>query len=301
MARYVLRRLLVLCVLLVVVSFLVFSLLHIAPGSVVDTLLGSNPRTPETVQALRAQYHLDEPFLEQSMQTSLPVSEELKARLPLSLSLAAYAYLLTLAIGVPLGMAAALKRHTDLDRSIVAATVIGLSTPAFVSGVLLLYVFAVKLQWFPTSGRGSGLADEIRHLTLPAFALALTCVAVVVKYTRAALLSVVEQDYVTGARARGLPYPRILATYALRNAMIPLITVSAPLVAYLITGAVMVEITFSLPGIGQALVQAATLKDLPMLQAIALLVAAVTIMANLAADLLYAAVDPRIRLGRSGA
>lgn len=309
---FVLRRIAALAVLLVVISFAVFSLLYAAPGSAEQLLLGNEPATPQTVAAIRHEYHLDEPFLTQywiwakqvaqldfgkSIQTTAPVTDAIKARLPLSLFLGVYAFLLTMIFGIAVGIAAALKRRTAVDRAVVGASVIGLSAPAFVSGVLLLYLFAVVLPWFPAYGRGAGFIDELWHLTLPAFALALTGTALIVKHTRAAMISVLDQDYVTFARARGLGWWRILLLYGLRNALIPVVTVSAVILTYVITGAVLVEVTFSLPGIGSLLVQSATTKDLPMLQGVAMLIAAVIVGANLLTDLLYAAVNPQVRLG----
>jgi peptide/nickel transport system permease protein len=310
---FLVRRLLVLAVLLVVVSFSVFSLLYISPGNPVDVLLGNIPGTPETVHALRQQYHLDEPFFTQywiwvkdaahlqfghSIQTTLPVTDEVKARLPMTLLLGAYAYVVTMVLGLALGIAAALKRGKALDRAIVACAVVGLSTPVFVAGVFLLYVFAIVVPWFPVFGRGNGFGDELWHLTLPAVALAIHTAAYVVKHTRAAMINVLEQDYVTFGRARGLSSPRILFLYALRNALIPVVTISGIILSFLIVGAVLVEVTFSLPGIGSLLVDSANSKDLPVLQGVAMLVAVVVMGANLLADLAYVAADPRIRLGR---
>jgi peptide/nickel transport system permease protein len=310
---YALRRLAVLAILLVGVSFAAFSLLALAPGDPVGILLGDAPRTPATVRALRHEYHLDKPFLTQywlwarqavqlnfgrSVQTSLPVRDSITARLPTSLFLGGYAFILTLVFGVGLGTVAALRRQTATDRVIVGGASIGLSTPAFVSGVFLVYVFAIVLHWFPVFGKGSGFLDELQHLTLPACSLALIASAYVLKHTRAALFAVVDQDYVTFARARGLPYRRILFVYILRNALIPVVTISGLMLAFLITGAVLVEVTFNLPGIGQLLVQSATTKDLPMIQGVTIVVAAVIMLSNLLADIAYEAVDPRIHLGR---
>jgi len=155
------------------------------------------------------------------------------------------------------------------------------------------------LPWFPVFGQGEGFVDQVHHLTLPAIALALVACSYIVKHTRGALLNVLEQDYITFARARGLPERRVLFRYALRNALIPVVTLSGPLLAFLITGAVLVEVTFTLPGIGQLLVQSAVQKDLPLLQGIALTAAVFVLVANLLVDLLYMAVDPRIRLART--
>lgn len=312
LALYIARRLLALCVLLVVISFAVFSLLYISPGNVVDILIGTSPRTPATVHALRKEYHLDQPFLTQywiwarqafqfhfgtSVQSRLPVTEELRSRLPTSLFLGIYAFILTMVLGVGGGITAALKRQTMVDRGVVGTAVVALSTPPFVSGVLLLYLFGIVVHWFPVYGEGSGFVDRLWHLTLPAIALALGATAFVVKHTRAALLRVLDEDYIVFARARGLSARRVLLVYALRNALIPIVTIGGLVLASLITGAVLVEAVFSLPGIGQLLVQSATTKDLPVIQGIAIVLAVVIMGANLLADVLYVVVDPRIRLG----
>jgi peptide/nickel transport system permease protein len=210
-----------------------------------------------------------------------------------------YAFVLTLVFGVGLGLLAALKSQTILDRGTVAASLIGLSTPAFVAGVFLIYVFAIAVHWFPASGKGSGFVDGLWHLTLPAVSLALTSIAYVLKHTRAAVIGVLEQDYVTFARARGLSLPRILITYMLRNALIPVITISGLVLSGLVVGAVLTEVTFSIQGLGDLLVQSASSKDIPTIQAVAVLVAALIIVANLLADVAYALADPRVRLGRN--
>jgi peptide/nickel transport system permease protein len=313
LALYVGRRLLVIALLLVVMSFLIFSLLYLAPGSPVDSLLGLAPRTPETVAALRKQFHLDQSFVAQylawaknavhldfgtSTQTSLAVTDELKERLPTSLWLGLYAFVLTILAGVTLGTLSALKRQSFLDRGIVTVTIVGLSTPAFVSGVLLLYVFASVLNLFPSSGTGEGFLDGLWHLTLPAVSLALIGTAFVAKHTRAATIAALDQDFVTFARARGLTRSEILFGYVLRNSLISVITIAGLILSFVITGAILVEVTFSLPGIGSLLVNAADTNDLPMIQGVAMVTAVVIMGANLLADLVHLAADPRIRLGR---
>lgn len=310
---FVARRLAVLLVLLVVVSFAVFSLLSIAPGEPVDVLLGTTPRTAETVQALTQKYHLDKPFLEQywiwlrnavqfdfgdSIQTQMPVTDELRQRLSTSLFLGLYAFAIVMVLGIGLGVIAALRRRTGADRMIVGASIVGLSTPSFVGGLALIYLFGIVLDLFPVYGAGSGFGDELWHMTLPAVALALTSTAAVVKTVRAAIVGVVDQDFMTFARARGLSRGRVLVVYGLRNALIPLVTMSGIVLTHLIVGAALVETTFSLPGLGQLLVTSATQQDVPMLQAMAVLIAAIVVLVGLLADLVLVAVDPRIRLGR---
>lgn len=313
LALYIARRLVALVVMLAVISFGIFGLLYLAPGNPVAAILGRGYHSPAEIQAVRHQYHLDKPFLEQyliwakgvlhfrfgnSITTSLPVGGEITARLPTSLYLGLYAFLLTIVFGVGLGLLAALKSQTVLDRGTVAGSLIGLSTPAFVAGVFLIYLFAIVVHWFPASGRGEGFGNELWHLTLPAISLALTSIAYVLKHTRAAVLGVLEQDYVTFARARGLSLRRILITYLLRNALIPVITISGLVLSGLVVGAVLTEVTFSIQGLGDLLVQSASSKDVPTIQAVAVLVAALIIVANLLADVAYAFADPRVRLGR---
>ena len=217
------RRLIVLVLLLVVISFAVFSLLYLSPGNIVDTLLGTNPRTPATVRFLTNEYHLNKPLRTQywiwasqaaqlhfgnSIQTTLPVINEINeinARLPSSVFLGIYAYVLTMVFGVGLGIWAALRRRRVVDRGIVAGSIVALSTPAFVSGVFMIYLFAVVVHLFPVFGPGTGFFNELWHLTLPAIALALTSTAFVLKHTRAALMGVLDQDYVSLAVSDSVP------------------------------------------------------------------------------------------------
>jgi peptide/nickel transport system permease protein len=311
---YVARRLVALVVMLAVISFGIFGLLYLAPGNPVASILGRGHHSAATIRAVEHQYHLDKPFLEQyviwakgvlhfqfgnSITTSLPVGGEITDRLPTSMFLGVYAFALTLVFGVGLGLLAALKSQTLLDRGTVAASLVGLSTPAFVAGVFLIYLFAIVVHWFPASGRGDGFVDELWHLTLPAISLALTSIAYVLKHTRAAVIGVLEQDYVTFARARGLSLRRILLTYLLRNALIPVITISGLVLSGLVVGAVLTEVTFSIQGLGDLLVKSASSKDIPTIQAVAVLVAALIIVANLLADIAYAFADPRVRLRRN--
>src|SRR5262249_16908340 len=177
------------------------------------------------------------------------------------------------------GVFAAARRQTNMDRGIVALTVIGISAPAFASGILLLYVFAVELGWFPVFGPGNGFTGRLHHLALPAFALALTARGLVVKLTRAALIESLDQDYIAFARARGLSRSRVLLSYGLRNSLGPIITAGGLLLGYMLAGAVLVEVTFALPGVGSLLVDSVTSKDIPMVQGVVLLIATVVVAA----------------------
>lgn len=313
LAGFLARRLAALVALLAVLSFLVFALLHLAPGSPEQLLLGTHPRSPELVRAVRREHHLDQPFLEQywtwlrgaaqldfgtSIRTGQPVASDLRERAGVTLFLALYAMTLALGVGVPLGVLAALRRRSLVDRGAVGLSVVGASAPAFVTGVFLLYLFAVALGWFPSYGAGHGLLDRLWHLTLPAVALALATTALVVKLTRTALVDVLDRDHVTFARARGVPLGRVLARYALPHALVTILTAGGLVLTAVLTGTVLVETTFALPGLGALLVGAVQDKDLPVVQAVTLLVAALVVAVNLLVDLLYVVVDPRIELGR---
>ncbi len=313
LALYVGRRVLALLVLIVVISFVVFSLLYLAPGSAEQVLLGARPATPETINAIREEYHLNDPFLVQyaewardavrfdfgrSIRTNEPVLDGISDRFVLTFQLGGLAFLITILLGVPLGVLAAVRSRTSLDRGIVSLSVVGVSAPAFATGILLLYVFAVELGWFPVFGEGSGVVDRLRHLALPALALALTGMGLLLKLTRTAVIGSLDQDYVTFARARGISNSRVLTAYALRNALVPIITAAGLLLAYMLAGTVLVEVTFALPGLGSLLVDSVRTLDVPMVQALAILIATLVVVVNLVADIVYVAVDPRISFAR---
>lgn len=313
-ALFLTRRLLGIAVLLLCVSFLIFALLALAPGDPVNILLGETPRSGNIVQQLNHQYHLDQPFYTQywiwlkqashlnfgsSIYTTLPVTKEIEQRLPTSIFLGVYAFVLTMLFGLTLGLVAGIKRNSRVDRGVVAGAMLGLGCPAFVTGIALIYLFSITLKWFPVYGRGSGFTDELWHLTLPAFAMAITTSAAITRQTRAAILGVVDQDYITFARALGLSRPRIWLTYILRTALVPIATISTLLLSGLIVGAALAEAVFSIPGVGGLLVSAASNQDIPVLQGVGMLVATSLMCANLLADILYMIIDPRIRAERA--
>jgi peptide/nickel transport system permease protein len=264
------------------------------------------------VHAIRAQHHLDEPVVQQylrwaagavrldfgdSIQQATPVASILAERATLSLELGAYGFLLAVLVGVPAGLLAAVRRGGVLDRFAVGAAVMAASVPAFATGLLLTWVFAVKLQWLPSFGSGEGLWDSFLHLTLPAIALGLPVAALIVKVTRASVARELEREYTSFARARGMSGRFVLWRYALRNAMVPIVT-SMGLVLYaVLANAVVVEATFALPGLGSLLVESVTQKDIPVVQALTLVFGALLITINIVVDILYTALDPRIELG----
>ncbi|TYB42219.1 ABC transporter permease [Actinomadura chibensis] len=308
--RLIARRLPIAACLLLGISLAVYGLLALAPGSTERALLGTRPASPELLAAIRERHHLDQPFplryahwlggllrgdLGDSVQTGEPVTARIGERLPVTLELALYATLLIVLLGVPLGLLAAARRERAADRAVTAGAVVAVSAPSFALGTLLLYVFGVKLGWFPVFGAGTGFAGRVRHLTLPAIALALSQIALVTRQTRAAGLDVVARDYLTFARARGLPARHVWGRYALRNTAVPVATSVGLVLAYSMSGAVLVEVTFSLPGLGALIMESVAAKDVPVVQGVALVAGAATIGINLLVDLAYLALDPRLR------
>jgi peptide/nickel transport system permease protein len=307
------RRLLVSIVLLVVLSFISFSLLALSPGDPAKLLLGTRPTTPANLAAIRAEFHLNQSFWGQywywlqgvaqlqfgrSIATLAPVGPTLASHLLLSLQLAAVGAVFAIGGGVVFGIAAAVWQERFADRAIVALSIVGVSAPAFVAGIVLLLLFSVDLNWLPAYGQGGGGLDRLKHLLLPGIALGLGAMALVLKVTRASMIRELSSDYVTFARARGVSTPRVITTYALRNALIPIITSSGLVFSYLIASAVLVEVVFNLPGVGSMLVSGVTTHDIPVVQAAVLAIGAIVILVNLVVDVLYLFLDPRVHLGR---
>jgi peptide/nickel transport system permease protein len=309
---FAVRRVLVIPVLLLIISFLVFALTYLAPGSAVTALLGGRPSNPQAIAQIEAEYHLTGSLWQRyigwlggavhlqlgaSIRTSQSVGQVISSSLGVTIYLAVYAFILTIVVGIGLGFLAAMRSRRVTDRLISGATVIGISAPAFASGIILLYLFAEVLKIFPVYGLGSGFFSELWHLTLPAVALSVSGMALVVKLTRASMIEVLDRDYVLFARARGLPRTRIVFSYVLRNGLIPVVTAGGLIVIYLLTSAVLVEVTFAIPGTGSLLVQSIDYKDIPVIQGLTLTLAILILAANLVTDGLYLLLDPRIRGG----
>jgi peptide/nickel transport system permease protein len=313
---FVLKRLFGMVITLFVVTVAVFGLLDLSPGSLVATLLGNHPASPAAVAAVTAQYHLDDPFpvryadwltaalhgdFGQSVQSGENVTTMIGEHLPITLQVALYALVLVVVIGIPAGMLAGMRRGGAVDKSISGVAVVAMSAPAFAIGILLIYVLGVRFSVFPVFGAGNGdFVDRISHLTLPAIALAATLVALLVRQTRAAVLNVMSQDYITFARARGLSRPRILLQYALRNTALPVTTATGLILIAAIAGTVLVEQVFSLPGIGNLMVQSVSAKDVPVVQGVALCVSAFVLVVNFLVDMAALAIDPRTRTAAKG-
>ncbi|GII95412.1 ABC transporter permease [Sinosporangium siamense] len=310
------RRLAAMVVLLALLSLLCFGLLGLSPGSPEQLLLGTRPSTPELRATIRAEFHLDEPFLMQywhwltdavrfdfgvSAHTQQEVTAIIGERFHVTALLAVYGLVVALLVAIPAGLYAGVKQGKPGDQVITFGALLAISAPAFALSVLLLYVFGVALNWFPVFGAGEGLAENIYHLTLPAIALAAGSAALMIRQLRASVLDVTNQDFMTFARARGLSPARIWTVYLLRNSCLPMLTISGLVLAGSLAGAVIIEQSFGLAGLGSQLITSVQQLDIPVVQALALLTGATVIIVNLLVDLAYIVIDPRVRHPRSAA
>jgi peptide/nickel transport system permease protein len=312
MFAYVVRRVLTTIPVMLVVAFFVFSLLYLAPGDPAAIIAGDQA-TPADVIRIRASLGLDRPFLVRfgewlwqilhgdlgtSIFTNLPVSHMIAQRIEPTLSLMVLTVVFSIVIAIPLGVVAAWKHGSWIDRAVMLLAVFGFSTPVFVVGYLLAYVFALQLDWLPVQGFNSidqGLWPFLRDLILPTVALGLIYVALLARITRATMLEVLSQDYVRTAKAKGVGQRAVLFVHALKNAAVPIITVIGNGVALLIGGAVVTESVFAIPGLGRLTVDAILRRDYPVIQGVVLLFSVTYVLVNLAVDLLYTVFDPRIR------
>ncbi|RYB91774.1 ABC transporter permease [Nocardioides oleivorans] len=334
MIRFVVRRLLQMCVVVLVLSMLVFAWLRSLPGGPVSAILGER-QTPERRAALEAALGLDQPipvqylrFLERAVQGNFGVSTKVLPgedafqvfldRLPATIELSFFAMVLAIALGIPLGYVAARRRGSITDTGAVIFSLVGVAVPVFFTAFLLKYFFAVEWNLLPVSGRQStGLDatritgmfvldgvltrewdaswDALKHLILPALALATIPFAVIFRITRAAVLDVLDEDYVRTAEAKGLTAKVIRSRHVLRNAMLPVVTTIGLQIGGLLAGAVLTETVFSFRGVGDALATAFRDKDYPVLQVLILAAAVIYVLVNLLVDIAYAIIDPRIR------
>ena len=318
------------------ITLLVFSLIRLIPGDPVEALSGERGMTPERYQRLLHEFGLDRPLPVQYLDyvwravrgdlgvstiTHEPVFREFIARFPATIELSVCALLLALVIGLPAGMLAAVKRNTVWDYSVMGASLTGYSMPIFWWGLILIMVFSSYLGWTPVSGRiaveydfphptGFMLIDAllapdegafksaVSHLILPAIVLGTIPLAVIARMTRSSMLEVLREDYIRTARAKGLSPARVVVVHALRNALIPVVTVIGLQVGVLFTGAILTETIFSWPGVGKWLIEAISRRDYPVLQGGMLLLGVVVMLVNLAVDLTYGIINPRIRQSR---
>lgn len=311
MTQYVTRRLLILPVVLLGVSILVFMVIHLVPGNPAQVIAGADA-PPETVAAIEKDLGLDRPLPEQyfrylgrvlqgdlgtSLRSNRPVLDEVLDALPKTLELAVAAAVITPLIAIPLGVAAAAKRGTSIDSGLMMISMLGITLPVFAIGLGLMWIFGYRYELLPISGSGGPIwsIDGLRSMVLPALTLAVGSVATMARLTRSAMLEVLSQDFVRVARAKGLREQSVLLRHALPNAFLPIITVLGMQFAYLLSGAVVTETIFAIPGVGRLAVYAIQARDFPVVQGVVLMTSLVFVLVNLLVDLLYAVIDPRIQ------
>ena len=324
MIAFVLRRLIQAVIVMIAVAFIAFLLFQYV-GDPVVFLLGQDAK-PEQIRELRAALGLDQPFFVQfwhflvnaaqgefglSLRQGAKVSRLIGERFPATLELALVAAVLALFIGIPMGVYTALRRGTFMSQVFMTVSLIGVSLPTFLIGILLILVFAVTLGWFPSFGRGetvnfgwwtSGLfsADGWQHIVLPAVTLAIFQLTLIMRLVRAEMLEVLRTDYIKFARARGLSNRAIHFGHALKNTLVPVMTITGLQLGGLIAFAIITESVFQWPGMGLLFIQAVTFADIPVMAAYLCLIALIFVVINLVVDLLYFVVDPRLRVGRAG-
>ena len=308
MASYIIRRLLYSLLVLFGVTLLVFVTLRLS-GDPVQLLLRDGNPSQEDIERLRRALKLDRPVHEQyvvfvasalrgdfgeSLRYRTPALEEILARVPATLQLSVVAYLFALAVAIPAGIVSAVRRGGIADFVSRFVSLIGVSFPSFWLGLILILIFAVRLRWLPVSGRGEGLVDGLKALVLPAVTLGTAYAATLMRLLRSSLLEVLNQDFIRTARAKGLGDRAVLLRHALRNALIPVVTVAGLQIGFLISGSVIVEVVFSWPGVGRLVVDSIGARDYPIVQAAVVLLASALILINLLVDVMYALIDPRI-------
>lgn len=318
MARFLVNRTLRLLATLLVVSMLTFGLTGLLPGDPALNVLPENNITPETIAEVRADMGLDKPLpqryghwlgnvvtgdLGQSYTTDQPVTKTIRERAPVTVQLGIVAIVLSLLVAVPLGVFSAYKQGRVLDKVISWIVQMMLSVPVFISGVFLIYVFAVRLGWLPATTwvrLTDDPLDNLRHVLLPAMSLATIEIAVYTRLVRADMISTLQNDYILAARAKGLTNRFILFRHALRPSSLSLITVVGLNIGAILGGAVIIESLFALPGLGGLLVESILRRDLIVVQGVVLFIAAGYVLVNTLVDVVYAAADPRIRIGGAG-
>jgi len=310
MLRYTAKRLLALIPILIFTSFVTFELVRLTPGDPALIMVGGRRTSPEVLQNIRQKYALDRDPISQyffwvgnalrgnlgeSFRLKQNVSNLILARLPLTLKLITLSVIISTLLAIPLGILSALYKNSWIDYTSSLVGLVGVSSPVFFTGVVAVLVFGYWLSWLPAFGAGKGFWDELYHLILPSSVLALSMLALTARMTRSAMLEVLGSDYIEAARAKGLPTSTIVIKHALRNALIPVVTVASLQMGFLLVGSVLVEFTFGLGGLGSLITDGIQNRDYPIVQGTVLFLVVMFALLNLATDLLYAAIDPRIR------
>lgn len=313
MLNHIARRAFGLAIVLFLVGAMVFFLTRLAPGDPAALMLGEQA-SAEDVARLRATYGLDQPIfvqfglwlkevfsgnLGQSIFLQRPVTQALMERAEPTFFLALFSLVIAAAIGVPAGIASAVWRGRPVDQIVSGVAMLAANIPSFWLGLIFIQLFAVRLGWFPVAGYGppdAGLFERLRYLILPASVLGIVNSALITRFARASMLDVLDADFVRTARAKGLPESRVVLRHALGNALVPIVTVLGLTLALLIGGAIVTETVFGLPGVGNLVVSAVLRRDYPVIQGALLAVAAIYVLINLAIDILYTLIDPRVRM-----
>ena len=311
MSKYILKRVLNLIPILLVVSVLIFCMVRITPTDPVASMIKGRKVSAETRAAIEAEYHLDKSLPEQyliwirdifrgdfgeSFSYKQSVTKLIGERMPTTLQLVLMSSVLALLIAMPVGILSAVRMNTALDRALSLAMLICVSMPVFLMGILLMLVFSVNLKWFPVSGAGRTVMENFHALALPAIALALNMVALISRITRSNMIEQLNSPYTTTAIAKGTPYHKVVLKHCLKNALIPVITVTSIQFGSMIVGAVLVESVFGLGGVGALLIDGIKKSDYPLTQSITLMMVTLFLLINLVVDVVYAWIDPRIRL-----
>jgi peptide/nickel transport system permease protein len=303
---FVARRVLAVVPVLFGVTLAVFSMLFLVPGDPVKMMLAEFVTNPDQIAQMRAQLHLDEPIFQQygrfvgnavrgdlgtSIRSRRPVATEIAENVGSTAQLALASMAVAIGLGIPLGLVAALGRNSWLDVAAMVVALLGVAMPSFWLGLLLIFGFSLHLGWFPATGGG-----DLHHLVLPAVTLGMIAAAIIARLTRSSMLEVLGQDYVRTARAKGLAWWGVVVRHALKNALIPIVTIFGLQFGNLLAGAVIVETVFSRPGLGRLVVGGILAKDFPLVQGAVLFVAVAYVLINVLVDVAYAFVDPRIRV-----
>lgn len=312
MLSYVLRRLIAVIPLWIAISLFTFSIMYMIPGDPLVSILGPSA-SPEARARMIKSMHLDDPFwirygkwltdavqgdMGESIFLGRSVSQAIRERLPVTLAIGLGSLLVALLLGIPPGIISAVHCNSVLDTSVMAVALVGLSTPEFLMGLVLIYVFAVGLRWLPVGGYvplTRDLVDALRHLIMPCFTLGFIWAALIARMTRATMLDVLGNDYIRTARAKGLGEKTVILKHALRVAIVPITTVVGFVIVLIVSGAFITEIVFSLPGMGNLVVNSVIKRDYPIVQAAMLFIATGVLFINLLIDLLYAYLDPRVK------
>jgi peptide/nickel transport system permease protein len=312
MSAYILKRILAMVPVMFLVSLIVFLIIHLTPGDPAIVMLGEEAN-PQTLAALRHELGLDQPIIVQygvwvakvlsgdlgrSIRTNQPVTEAIAQRLPTTIELTLLAMLVSLCIAIPTGIISATQRNSASDLIVTTLALIGVSMPNFFLAILLIFIFALNLRWLPPIGFTpitKDLVANVQGMILPAITLGAATAAVVARLTRSSLLEVLGQEYIRTARAKGLAERAVIYTHALKNAMIPVVTIVGLQIGALLSGAVITETIFVLPGVGRLVVDSIFQRDFPLVQGVVLFGAMVFVVANLVVDVLYSFLDPRIR------